>query len=101
MVEQQRLRRQAARYSFREGKANDVARLNRIMALREHVSKQYTTDSEREQDETLRADNDLQEGLCYRVLGRVLISLRRCPVRPDTDRLCATAANVAMGHPQT
>lgn len=30
------------------------------------------------------------------VLGRVLINLRRCPVRPDTDRLCATAANLAM-----
>src|SRR5437660_3068142 len=28
-------------------------------------------------------------------LGRVLINLRRCPVRPDTDRLCATTANVA------
>jgi len=23
--------------------------------------------------------------------------LRRCPVRPDTDRLYATEANVAMG----
>jgi hypothetical protein len=34
-------------------------------------------------------------------LGRVLIILRRCPVRPDTDRLCATAANVAMGQKAT
>ena len=31
------------------------------------------------------------------VPGRVLKNLRRCPVRPDTDRLCANAANVAMG----
>jgi hypothetical protein len=34
-------------------------------------------------------------------LGRVLINLRRRPVRPDTDRLCATAANVAMGQKAT
>ena len=33
--------------------------------------------------------------------GRVLINLRRRPVRPDTDRLCATAANVAMGQKAT
>lgn len=35
------------------------------------------------------------------VLGRVLINLRQCPLRSDTDRLCATAANVAMGQEQT
>jgi hypothetical protein len=34
-------------------------------------------------------------------LGHVLINLCRCPVRPDTDRLCATAANVAMGQKAT
>src|SRR5215813_3602616 len=32
------------------------------------------------------------------VLGRVIINRRRCPLCSDTDRLCATAANVAMGH---
>src|SRR5262249_44223103 len=30
-----------------------------------------------------------------------IINLRRCSVRPDTDRLCATAANGAMGQDQT
>jgi hypothetical protein len=34
----------------------------------------------------------------FGMLGRVLINLRRCPLRSDTDRHCATAANVAMGH---
>jgi hypothetical protein len=43
--------------------------------------------------------NELQE--FWRSLGRALINLRRCPVRPDTDRLCATAANVAKGHEET
>src|SRR6185312_13809076 len=33
--------------------------------------------------------------------GLVLINLRRSPVRPDTDRLCATTANVAMGQEPT
>jgi len=33
-------------------------------------------------------------------LGLVLINLRRCPVRPDTDRLCATAV-IAMGQKAT
>ena len=35
----------------------------------------------------------------WRSLGRAPINLRRCPVRPDTDHLCATAANV--GHEET
>jgi hypothetical protein len=43
--------------------------------------------------------NELQE--FWRSLGRALMNLRRCPVRPDTDRLCATAANVAKGHEET
>ena len=30
-------------------------------------------------------------------LGRVLINFRQRPLRSDTDRPCATAANVAMG----
>jgi hypothetical protein len=34
----------------------------------------------------------------FGMLGRVLINLRRCSLRSDTDRHCATAANVAMGH---
>jgi hypothetical protein len=72
LVEQQRLREQAARDSFLDGKANDVARLNRIIALREHVSKQYTTNSEREQDETLRAADDLIERLREELSARVL-----------------------------
>jgi hypothetical protein len=29
------------------------------------------------------------------------INLRRCPLRPGIDRLCATAANVAMGQQKT
>ncbi|HVR57006.1 MAG TPA: hypothetical protein VMT72_09280, partial [Pseudolabrys sp.] len=63
LAEQQRLREQAARDKFLDDKANDVARLNGIMALREHVSQQHATDSEREQDETLRAADDLIERL--------------------------------------
>jgi hypothetical protein len=46
------------------------------------------------------ADIGLRWGARLR-LGRVLINLRRCPVRPDTDRLRATAANVAMGQTAT
>ena len=34
-------------------------------------------------------------------LGRVLINRQRCPLRSDTDRLCATAANVAKGQEET
>ena len=34
----------------------------------------------------------------FGMLGRVLINLRRCPLRSGTDRHCATAANVPMGH---
>src|SRR6185437_7191520 len=33
-------------------------------------------------------------------LARVLINRRRSPLRSDTDLLCATAANVAMGQKQ-
>jgi hypothetical protein len=74
LAEQQRLREQAARDKFLDDKANDVARLTRIMALRDHVSQQYATDTEREQDKTLRAVDDLierlREGLSARVLGQ-------------------------------
>ncbi|MBR1034212.1 hypothetical protein [Bradyrhizobium liaoningense] len=42
------------------------------MALREHVSKQYTTNSEREQDETLRAADDLIERLREELSAPVL-----------------------------
>ena len=68
------MREQAARDKFLDDKANDVARLTRIIALREHVSQQYTTVQEREQDQTLRAADDLikrlREALSARVLGQ-------------------------------
>src|SRR5262249_19810118 len=35
------------------------------------------------------------------LLGHVLINGSRCPLCSDTDRLCATAANVAMGQKLT
>jgi hypothetical protein len=31
-------------------------------------------------------------------LGRVLINLRQCPLRSDTDRFCGPATNDAKGH---
>jgi hypothetical protein len=60
-----------------------------------------TTKSAKTREELYRVDEELREKIRKIVpdayeLGRVLINRRRCPLSSDTDRPCATAANIAM-----
>ena len=61
--EQERRRYEAQVDAFIEGKADELARLQKILSFRDYVSRQYTDAASREQDPTFRAASDLVERL--------------------------------------
>ena len=61
--EQERLRYEAQVDAFIEGKADELARLQKILSFRDYVSRQYADAASREQDPTFGAASDLVERL--------------------------------------
>lgn len=92
LIEQQRMR-EPGRNAFIESNADEVARLHKVTALREHVTRQYTADADREQDDSLHAADGLierfQEGTSDQPQGLIpLASASACEVSPTLKPSC-------------
>lgn len=67
LKEQERLRYQAQADAFIESKADELARLQKVLAFRDHISRQRSASTTREEEAILEAVNDL--------IGRLQLSL--------------------------
>jgi hypothetical protein len=74
--EQERLRTQARLDAFIEGKAGELARLQKISSFRDYVAKQHADAESRERDPVFGAANDLvdrlQRALSTKAIGEAL-----------------------------
>jgi hypothetical protein len=79
--EQERLRNEARLDAFIESKADELARLQKIISFRDYLSRQHADTKSREQDPVLRAIDDLirrlQRSLSADTLGRAFEPSKR------------------------
>jgi hypothetical protein len=74
LQEQERLRYEAQVDAFIEGKADELAKLQKILSFRDYISKQQNTAASREEEAILDAVNDLISRLQHHLSADALKS---------------------------